>query len=157
MQRHSPTSHQDLPPHAFLRKKIRSGEDAVESSSAETSKSIFGPSEQAGHDAAQPDADSAPYTTGASTIPVNLAYENVAPFLARHAPEQYAPLGSRPFQLSEPSHANSKYCYRHRPDLKCRRQADEPSMEHLQRVCLLWPSYVRILTCLKGARNAPSE
>ena len=62
-----------------------------------------------------------------------MAGQTVAPFLARHIPEQYAPLGAQP--LSEaPANgdANTMYCYRHRPDLKCRRQADEPSMEQLQ-------------------------
>ena len=65
-----------------------------------------------------------------------LAGQNVAPFLAKHIPEQYAPLGVS----SQPSTAaqkdpNTKFCYRHRPDSKCRRTADEPTMENLQRVC----------------------
>lgn len=65
-----------------------------------------------------------------------LADENVAPFLARHIPDQYGPSGLRPDKpLDQPSMTNSRYCYRHRPDLKCRRQADEPSMDYLQRVC----------------------
>lgn len=106
----------------------------VESSHAGSSESLFGgPSEQSEDDDAHPDSNPAPHLTDASTTPANLANENVAPFLARHVPEQYAPLGLRPLQLSEPSRANSKYCYRHRPDLKCRRQADEPSMDNLQR------------------------
>lgn len=64
-----------------------------------------------------------------------LAGENITPFLMRHIPDQYAPLGPRPSQDGEIFHpANSRYCYRHRPDLKCRRQADEPSMDQLQRV-----------------------
>ena len=66
-----------------------------------------------------------------------LAGQTVAPFLARHIPEQYAPLGG-PTQLKDPANKkpNTKYCYRHRPDLKCRRQADEPSMDQLQHVCM---------------------
>ena len=65
-----------------------------------------------------------------------LADQTVAPFLAKHIPEQYAPLG-RPSRLKDPANKNpnTKYCYRHRPDLKCRRQADEPSMDQLQHVC----------------------
>ncbi|KAI9710002.1 MAG: hypothetical protein M1820_003080 [Bogoriella megaspora] len=62
----------------------------------------------------------------------------VAPFLKDHIPEQYKP-GGRPTSSSDnlaspqtPSGNNTKYCYRHRPDLKCRRQANEPSMEQLQ-------------------------
>ncbi|KAI9731251.1 MAG: hypothetical protein M1818_007876 [Claussenomyces sp. TS43310] len=62
------------------------------------------------------------------------AGQTVAPFLAKHIPEQYAPLGglNGPADKSQ-KNPNTKYCYRHRPDLKCRRTADEPSMENLQR------------------------
>ena len=63
------------------------------------------------------------------------AGETVAPFLAKHIPEQYAPVGgldvSANAKMKDP---NTKYCYRHRPDLKCRRQANEPSMDQLQHV-----------------------
>lgn len=64
-----------------------------------------------------------------------LAGQTVAPFLAKHIPDQYAPLGG----LAHPNNPanknpNTKYCYRHRPDLKCRRQANEPSMDQLQHV-----------------------
>ena len=63
------------------------------------------------------------------------AEDTVAPFLAKHIPEQYAPAGgldsSGNTKMNDP---NTKYCYRHRPDLKCRRQANEPSMEQLQHV-----------------------
>ncbi|KAL4920093.1 quinon protein alcohol dehydrogenase-like superfamily [Aspergillus aurantiobrunneus] len=65
--------------------------------------------------------------------PAKLATQNVAPFLARHIPKQYAPLGAQSILPAELTSANSRYCYRHRPDLKCRRQADEPSMDKLQR------------------------
>lgn len=59
----------------------------------------------------------------------------VAPFLTRHIPSQYAPLGSGQITDEKPVvDPNSKYCYRHRPDLRCRRQADEPLMDRLQRV-----------------------
>ncbi|MCJ1475276.1 hypothetical protein MMC13_003938 [Lambiella insularis] len=62
-----------------------------------------------------------------------LAGQRVAPFLAQHIPEQYAPLGD-PGHTDGPPIAdpNTRYCYRHRPDLKCRRQANEPSMDQLQ-------------------------
>lgn len=57
----------------------------------------------------------------------------VAPFLARHIPGQYASAAgldlSGNIKRKDP---NTKYCYRHRPDLKCRRQANEPSMDQLQ-------------------------
>ena len=63
------------------------------------------------------------------------ATQSIAPFLTEHIPEQYAPLGihTQPTS-SRPSQSNTKFCYRHRPDLKCRRQADEPSMGQLQNV-----------------------
>jgi F-box/WD-40 domain protein MET30 len=54
----------------------------------------------------------------------------ITPFLTQHVPQQYNP------QPLNSGNANTKYCYRHRPDLKCRRQADEPSMEELQSVRL---------------------
>lgn len=61
--------------------------------------------------------------------------QSIAPFLARHIPAQYAPQGEH----SDIPHlgadiSNTKYCYRHRPDLKCRRQANEPTMDQLQNV-----------------------
>ena len=63
------------------------------------------------------------------------AGQTVAPFLAKHIPHQYAPGGgldsSGNAKIKDP---NTKYCYRHRPDLKCRRQANEPSMDQLQHV-----------------------
>ncbi|KAK5136718.1 hypothetical protein LTR08_002371 [Meristemomyces frigidus] len=69
------------------------------------------------------------------------AGQTVAPFLAEHIPMQYNPVGGHgPGQASDqaqdPTHegeaSNTKFCYRHRPDLKCRRQANEPSMDQLQ-------------------------
>lgn len=57
----------------------------------------------------------------------------ITPYLAQHIPQQYNPLGGAD---APPGHSNTRYCYRHRPDLLCRRQADEPSMEQLQQVCL---------------------
>ena len=65
----------------------------------------------------------------------------VAPFLAEHIPMQYNPVGgghpiqqmqAREQHSHESDQTNTKFCYRHRPDLKCRRQANEPSMEQLQ-------------------------
>lgn len=63
-----------------------------------------------------------------------VAAQTVAPYFAKHIPEQYAPLGVP--QSNAKKDPNTKYCYRHRPDSKCRRTADEPTMENLQRVCL---------------------
>ncbi len=63
--------------------------------------------------------------------------QSVTPFLREHIPSLYAPIGKPDL----PSMANlknkdpnSKYCYRHRPDSKCRRAADESKMALIQRV-----------------------
>jgi F-box/WD-40 domain protein MET30 len=78
------------------------------------------------------------------SIPSNSkhAEQAIAPFLAKHIPTQYNPVGHLMPQLpnTDPNHdhtqdtSSTKFCYRHRPDLKCRRQANEPSMEQLQNV-----------------------
>lgn len=65
------------------------------------------------------------------------APQNVTNFLAKHIPVQYAPQGQRipdSLAVGGTGDSNTKYCYRHRPDMLCRRQADEPSMEKLQKV-----------------------
>ena len=64
------------------------------------------------------------------------AGQTVAPFLAQHIPEQYGPVGASAAKADAPQKTmNSRYCYRHRPDLKCRRKADEPSTDQMQHVC----------------------
>lgn len=80
------------------------------------------------------DDDNNPSISISSTT--KLAGQSVAPFLAKHIPEQYAPLGLQPNNrtVERRKDPNTKYCYRHRPGLECRRSADEPSMEMLQRV-----------------------
>ena len=60
------------------------------------------------------------------------AGETVAPFLAKHIPDRHAPGGRDASGKTKVKDPNTKYCYRHRPDLKCRRQANEPSMDQLQ-------------------------
>jgi hypothetical protein len=85
------------------------------------------------HGCTSPDETKDKSITIASTA--KYADQTVAPFLTRHIPEQYAPLGGPISNQKKPSKdPNSKFCYRHRPDLLCRRQADEPSMDQLQRV-----------------------
>lgn len=66
-----------------------------------------------------------------------MAGQSVAPFLAKHIPDQYAPLGAPQSTMTTRKDPNTKFCYRHRPDSKCRRTADEPTMEILQRVSTL--------------------
>ncbi|KAL5118665.1 hypothetical protein ACEQ8H_003342 [Pleosporales sp. CAS-2024a] len=57
----------------------------------------------------------------------------MSPYLTHHIPQQYNPQGADSHSRQVPhSTANTKYCYRHRPDLLCRRQADEPTMQELQ-------------------------
>ena len=85
------------------------------------------------------DSDAEPKSTENENIFISATSKHagqiVAPFLAKHIPDQYAPLrGPDPFGDRPVKDSNSKYCYRHRPDLKCRRQADEPSMDQLQHV-----------------------
>ena len=137
------------------------------------------------------------------------AEKTVTPFLTKHVPEQYAPLGNfgnltgnematrQPRQQHDDlgvydqmsqikyvrdqisgggdvmgeedqirkkqteqevvaARPNTKYCYRHRPDLKCRRQADEPSMEQLQQVWIFPIKYcVTVYRCkdISNPRN----
>jgi len=95
-----------------------------------------------------------PTITISSTSKV--AGQTVAPFLARHIPEQYAPQGvpqpnaKKDTSKKDPS---TKYCYRHRPDSKCRRTADEPTMENLQRVCCEIGGIKLVANKFIGARN----
>ena len=68
------------------------------------------------------------------------AGKNITPFLSKHIPNTYNPMnqqsnGQQSTSTSaelEPS-SNTKFCNRHRPDRKCRRQADGPSMDQLQK------------------------
>jgi F-box/WD-40 domain protein MET30 len=73
-----------------------------------------------------------PIITLSSTT--KMAGQTVAPFLAKHIPDQYAPLPKTQPATTSQKDPNTKYCYRHRPDSKCRRTADEPTMENLQNV-----------------------
>ncbi|KAI0201372.1 quinon protein alcohol dehydrogenase-like superfamily [Astrocystis sublimbata] len=62
--------------------------------------------------------------------------QSVRPFLREHIPTLYAPIGKPdlPSMASlKNKDPNSKYCYRHRPDSKCRRAADESKMALIQR------------------------
>jgi hypothetical protein len=64
--------------------------------------------------------------------------QSMTPFLREHIPSQYAPLGKPDLPSTtnlKNKDPNSKYCYRHRPDSKCRRAADESKMALIQSVC----------------------
>ncbi|KAF9875247.1 sulfur metabolite repression control protein [Colletotrichum karsti] len=71
-----------------------------------------------------------------ANMPTQLVGQTVTPFLREHIPGIYAPIG-KPDQaennnLSQQRDPNSKFCYRHRPDAKCRRAADETKMVLIQ-------------------------
>lgn len=79
-------------------------------------------------------------------MPSELVGKTVSPFLKEHIPGLYAPLGigkgKQRLEITDTSalptirkrDPNSKFCYRHRPDSKCRRAADETKMGCIQRV-----------------------
>ena len=88
------------------------------------------------------------------TISSKFAGQTITPFLTQHIPEQYAPLGGPGRGAGAATGSpNTKYCYRHRPDIKCRRQANEPSMDQLQHVRSVFPRNIRFggLTLSAGA------
>ncbi|KAF7563951.1 hypothetical protein G7046_g131 [Stylonectria norvegica] len=74
-------------------------------------------------------------------MPSVLVGKTVSPFLKQHIPNLYAPVGKGLQQIGPSSDStptprkrdpNSKFCYRHRPDSKCRRAADETKMGFIQ-------------------------
>ena len=85
--------------------------------------------------------------SSATTVPTA---GSAVPTLVRHIPDQYSSLSDQAW-LQQPSHemGNTSYCYRHHPDLKCRRQADESSMQSLQKV-----SAQPQPPCLLGSRRS---
>lgn len=70
--------------------------------------------------------------------PSELVGKAVTPFLRDHIPGLYAPIGKQQqldsMEGNRDRDSNSKLCYRHRPDSKCRRVADETKMAMIQRV-----------------------
>ncbi|KAK1249768.1 hypothetical protein MKX08_009771 [Trichoderma sp. CBMAI-0020] len=79
---------------------------------------------------------------GLIKMPFDLAGKTLSPFLKEHIPGLYAPVGKnlKKEDRTSPSNElvnikdpNTKYCYRHRPDSKCRRAADETKMGTIQR------------------------
>ncbi|OAA55540.1 sulfur metabolite repression control protein [Niveomyces insectorum RCEF 264] len=64
-----------------------------------------------------------------------LMSKTVTPFLKDHIPGLYSPLAKRDTIVSmqrQNKDPDSRYCYRHRPDSKCRRAADESKMVKIQ-------------------------
>lgn len=74
-------------------------------------------------------------------MPHGLANQTVTPFLKEHVPNLYAPVSKIETSSQQahlvPKNFNSKYCYRHRPDSKCRKAADEDKMAMIQSVCFV--------------------
>ncbi|KAI1413663.1 WD40 repeat-like protein [Hypoxylon sp. FL1857] len=81
------------------------------------------------------DADDAEHSSRLPNMSQQLMGQSVTPFLREHIPGLYAPIGKpdlpsmAAIKTKDP---NSKYCYRHRPDSKCRRAADETKMGLIQ-------------------------
>lgn len=75
-------------------------------------------------------------------MPTDLVGKTVTPFLKEHIPGLYAPIGKQQHgnstvdvnpDVSRAKNPNTKFCYRHRPESKCRRAADETKMGMIQR------------------------
>ena len=71
------------------------------------------------------------------SISIPASEETVMPFLMEHIPLQYTAVGVVPREFEHQKEVilektDTRFCYRHRPDLKCRRQANEPSMANVQ-------------------------
>ncbi|KAL6866997.1 WD40-repeat-containing domain protein [Trichoderma novae-zelandiae] len=86
---------------------------------------------------------------GLVKMPFDLVGKTLSPFLKEHIPGQYAPVGKNLKKedqtgasnaLANIKDPNTKYCYRHRPDSKCRRAADETKMGTIQRELNSLPS-----------------
>ncbi|KAJ5224006.1 E3 ubiquitin ligase complex SCF subunit sconB [Penicillium chermesinum] len=94
---------------------------------------LVNPTPKEANPVGEPASDpSTPHQTDTSENLAEMAKKKVAPFLIKHQPRQYAPLTSDDGTLTIPRSVNSGYCYRHKPDSKCSRQADEQSMRQLQ-------------------------
>ncbi|KAL8795318.1 MAG: hypothetical protein Q9195_002188 [Heterodermia aff. obscurata] len=115
------------------RQRLSDPSHALESASSNPGSSNLSTAASLHHDDfnIEPKVAKPPSTKISTTS--KLVGQIVAPFLAKHIPDQYAHLGGMDSSgSSKASDPNTKYCYRHRPDLKCRRQANEPSMDQLQ-------------------------
>ncbi|KAI9715315.1 MAG: hypothetical protein M1828_000880 [Chrysothrix sp. TS-e1954] len=95
-----------------------------------------------GKAAAPPSASPETKDHDVSTAFSKQAAQSIAPFLANHIPQRGAEFDGFEDYLppaTPRNKSNTKYCYRHRPDLKCRRQANEPSMDQLQNELAMLP------------------
>lgn len=88
-----------------------------------------------------------------ANMPSTLVGQTVTPYLKEHVPNLYAPVSKiEASHAREPSafpkNFNSKYCYRHRPDSKCRKAADEDKMAMIQTVRPGWVELVCVCVCV---------
>lgn len=97
------------------------------------SPTLMGSTTRAEEDGTKADADRAASGDPSDTL-AELAKQNVAPFLTKYHPRQYAPRRSEDGTTPVPRTVSGGYCYRHQPDSKCSRQADEQSMHQIQEV-----------------------
>lgn len=88
-------------------------------------------------------------------MPTALVGKTVSPFLKQHIPGLYAPVGKEihdgqtdPAALSGSKDPNTRFCYRHSPDSKCRRTADEKKMGMIQRVSTGYTENSRLSLCV---------
>ena len=129
----SDTLRQSVEVASHRRPKNPSGTDVPSDSNMESDEQgveLAGAMED-GEQSMQENCDNINPNTPATRTSSNKA---VAPFLSRHIPDQYAPLGMPQTSNPAPKDPNTKYCYRHHPDSKCRRTPDEPTMENIQTV-----------------------
>jgi len=90
------------------------------------------------HKAAASDAGPIP-ASDRSAISISTSASLVAPFLSEHVPQHYhiqtdSDAPSPPAEDVVMTKSPSGYCYRHRPDMKCRKEADETAMQEIQNV-----------------------
>ncbi|TLS30692.1 hypothetical protein PpBr36_02567 [Pyricularia pennisetigena] len=84
-------------------------------------------------DRRRPEEKHHPRLPALSNMSNQIIGKTVSPFLKEHIPGLYAPIAKSDSATQIKDKANSKFCYRHRPDLKCRRAADETKMVSIQR------------------------
>lgn len=84
-------------------------------------------------DRMRPDEDGLPRRVDISLQP---AGKIVTPFLRKHIPSLHARLKNESASqiMEQDKNPNTEYCYRHRPDAKYRRAADESKMVQIQHV-----------------------
>lgn len=79
------------------------------------------------------------FTTGVFSSSSAAAAETVAPFLNNHIPDQVHISDGRGMNKFNDNKQRKVYCYRHQPDLRCRRRTpQEDNVAEIQRVLSLF-------------------